>query len=201
MVPGRVFRRVSCALVLSFATTVASAESPTLTKIKSNGSVTLGYREASIPFSYLGTDQKPVGFSLDLCAQVVAKIKSDLKLDTLAVKLQPVDSTNRIPLIQNGTIDMECGATSSSVARLKQVAFTVAIFVSSARWLTKVSSGIHDVKDLDGKTVRRHAGLERGRLRVWHQGQGRHFQRHPGQGSRRVHADASEWACRGFHGG
>ncbi|ACA20419.1 extracellular solute-binding protein family 3 [Methylobacterium sp. 4-46] len=153
MVPGRVFRRVSCALVLSFATTVASAESPTLTKIKSNGSVTLGYREASIPFSYLGTDQKPVGFSLDLCAQVVAKIKSDLKLDTLAVKLQPVDSTNRIPLIQNGTIDMECGATSSSVARLKQVAFTVAIFVSSARWLTKVSSGIHDVKDLDGKTV------------------------------------------------
>jgi glutamate/aspartate transport system substrate-binding protein len=153
MFPGRVFARASCALVLSLATTAVSAESPTLTKIKRTGSVTLGYREASIPFSYLGVDQKPVGFSLDLCAQVVAKIKSDLKLDTLAVRLQPVDSTNRIPLIQNGTIDMECGATSSSVARLKQVAFTVAIFVSSARWLTKTSSGIQDVKGLDGRTV------------------------------------------------
>lgn len=153
MLSGRVLARLSCALVLSLATTAASAESPTLAKIKRNGSVTLGYRESSIPFSYLGADQKPVGFSLDLCAQVVARVKSELKLDTLAVKLQPVDSTNRIPLIQNGTIDMECGATSSSLARLKQVAFTVATFVSSARWLTKVASGIHDVKGLDGKTV------------------------------------------------
>jgi glutamate/aspartate transport system substrate-binding protein len=150
---GQTFVRLSCALTLGLAATTASAASPTLAKIKRTGSVTLGYREASIPFSYLGSDQKPIGFSLDLCAHVVDKIKADLKLDTLAVKLQPVDSSNRIPLIQNGTIDMECGATSSSTARLKQVSFTVAIFVSSARWLTKVSSGIHDVKGLDGKTI------------------------------------------------
>lgn len=150
---NRAFLRGSCALALVLAATAASADSPTLAKIKRTGSVTLGYREASIPFSYLGADQKPVGFSLDLCAQVVERIKAELKLDTLAVKLQPVDSSNRIPLIQNGTIDMECGATSSSTSRLKQVSFTVAIFVSSARWLTKVSSGIHDVKGLDGKTV------------------------------------------------
>lgn len=153
MFSGRISTRVSCALALSLATSAASAESPTLTKIKQTGSVTLGYREASIPFSYLGKDQKPTGFSLDLCSEVVDKIKADLKLDKLDIKLQPVDSSNRIPLIQNGTIDMECGATSSSVARLKQVSFSVAIFVSSARWLTKVSSGIHDVKGLDGKTV------------------------------------------------
>lgn len=147
------FVRLSGALALGLAATAASAESPTLDKIKRTGTITLGYREASIPFSYLDVDQKPVGFSMDLCAQVVDKIKTDLKLDNLAVKLQPVDSANRIPLMQNGTIDIECGSTSSSAARLKQVAFTVATFVSSARWLTKVSSGIHDVKGLDGKTV------------------------------------------------
>jgi glutamate/aspartate transport system substrate-binding protein len=147
------FVRLSGALALGLAATAASAESPTLDKIKRAGTITLGYREASIPFSYLDVDQKPVGFSMDLCAQVVDEIKTDLKLDNLAVKLQPVDSANRIPLMQNGTIDIECGGTSSSAARLKQVAFTVATFVSSARWLTKVSSGIHDVKGLDGKTV------------------------------------------------
>jgi glutamate/aspartate transport system substrate-binding protein len=127
------FVRLSGALALGLAATAASAESPTLDKIKRTGTITLGYREASIPFSYLDVDQKPVGFSMDLCAQVVDKIKTDLKLDNLAVKLQPVDSANRIPLMQNGTIDIECGGTSSSAARLKQVAFTVATFVSSAR--------------------------------------------------------------------
>lgn len=153
MILGQSLVRLSCAFALGLAATGASAESPTLDKIKRTGGITLGYRESSIPFSYLDNSQKPVGFSLDLCAQVVDRIKADLKLDKLAVKLQPVDSSNRIPLIQNGTIDMECGATSSSPARLKQVSFTVAIFVSSARWLTKVSSGIHDVKGLDGKAV------------------------------------------------
>ncbi|MCJ2091005.1 amino acid ABC transporter substrate-binding protein [Methylobacterium sp. J-072] len=150
---GQTLVRISWAVALGFAATAAAADSPTLAKIKRTGTVTLGYREASIPFSYLDASQKPIGFSLDLCSQIVDKIKADLKLDKLDVKLQPVDSSNRIPLIQNGTIDMECGATSSSPARLKQVSFTVATFVSSARWLTKVSSDIHDVKGLNGKTV------------------------------------------------
>lgn len=144
---------LSLAMALGLLTTSASAESPTLAKIKRTGTVTLGYRESSIPFSYLGADQKPIGFSLDLCSQVVDKIKEDIKLDKLAVTLQAVNSSNRIPLIQNGTVDIECGGTSSSAARLKQVAFTVATFVSSARWMTKASSGIQDVKALDGKTV------------------------------------------------
>ena len=141
------------ALAAGLLATTARAESPTSAKIKRTGAITLGYREASIPFSYLGADQKPVGFSMDLCAPIVAMIKSDLKLDKLAVNLQPVNGSNRIPLIQNGTVDIECGGTSSSAARLKQVSFTVATFVSSARWLTKASSGVKDVKDLNGKTI------------------------------------------------
>ena len=89
MVQGKNFVRLSCALAFGLAATGAWAESPTLAKIKRTGSVTLGYRESSIPFSYLDNGQKPVGFSLDLCSQVVDRIKADLKLDKLAVKLQP----------------------------------------------------------------------------------------------------------------
>ena len=136
-----------------FSATWAMAESPTLDKIKRTGQINLGYREASIPFSYLGGDAKPIGISLDLCAAIVEKIKSDLKLPKLEVVYTSVNGSNRIPLIQNGTVDIECGGTSSSAARLKQVAFTVATFVSSARWLTKTSSGIKSVQDLKGKTV------------------------------------------------
>ncbi|TDR89582.1 amino acid ABC transporter substrate-binding protein [Enterovirga rhinocerotis] len=139
--------------IASLVVPTARAESPALAKIKKTGAITLGYRESSIPFSYLDQNQKPVGFSIDLCAPVVERIRSELKLDKLEVKLQPVNSSNRIPLIQNGTIDIECGGTSSSLARLKQVSFTVATFVSSPRWLTKRSLGIADMKGLDGKTI------------------------------------------------
>ena len=144
---------LSLALAASLAGPEARADSPTLAKIRKAGAITLGYRESSIPFSFLDQNQKPVGFSMDLCAPVVERIKRELKLDKLEVKLQPVNSSNRIPLIQNGTIDIECGGTSSSLARLKQVSFTVATFVSSPRWLTKRSLGIADMKGLNGKTV------------------------------------------------
>src|SRR5262245_57813361 len=101
---------LSAAVVLSFPT-LASAESPTLSKIKSAAAITLGYRESSIPFSYLGADQKPIGISMDLCAAIVERIKSELKLVSLTVNYTPVNSSNRIPLIQNGTVDIECGGT------------------------------------------------------------------------------------------
>lgn len=149
---GRVTSSALAVICVSVASP-ASAESPTLEKIKRTGEISLGYREASIPFSYLDGNQNPIGISLDLCAAVVAKIKADLKLDKLEVKLMPVNSSNRIPLIQNGTIDIECGGTSSSATRLKQVSFTVATFVSSPRWMTKSSSGVKDVKGLAGKTI------------------------------------------------
>jgi glutamate/aspartate transport system substrate-binding protein len=131
----------------------AAAESPTLTKIKSSGAVTIGYREASIPFSYLGADQKPVGFSLDLCAAIVERIKTDLELPSLTVKYTPVNSSNRIPLIQNGTVDIECGGTSNDKKRQEQVSFSVATFVSQPRWLVKADSGVKSSADLKGKTI------------------------------------------------
>ncbi len=129
------------------------AESPTLTKIKSSGAITLGHRESSVPFSYLGADQKPVGFSLDLCTAIVERIKNVLKLDKVTVNLTPVNSSNRIPLIQNGTVDIECGGTANSLARQKQVDFSVAIFVSQPRWLAKTDSKIAGIAELKGKTV------------------------------------------------
>ncbi len=133
--------------------TPASAESPTLSKIKSAGAITLGYRESSIPFSYLGADQKPIGISMDLCATIVERIKSELKLGTLAVSYTPVNSSNRIPLIQNGTVDIECGGTANNLTRQKQVAFSVATFVSQPRWIVKTSSGLASVPALKSKTV------------------------------------------------
>lgn len=135
------------------STGVAQAESPTLSKIKASGSITIGYREASIPFAYLGADQKPIGFSLDLCAAIVDRVKQDLGLPTLAVKYTPVNSSNRIPLIQNGTVDIECGGTANDRKRQEQVSFSVATFVSQPRWLVKTASNLKGVDDLKGKTV------------------------------------------------
>jgi glutamate/aspartate transport system substrate-binding protein len=135
------------------AATAASAESPTLSKIKSSGTITLGYRDASIPFSYLGADQKPIGFSLDLCQAIVERVKQSLNLSDLKINMVPVNSSNRIPLIQNGTVDIECGGTANNKKRQEQVSFSVATFVSQPRWLTKTSSGLKGVPDLKGKTV------------------------------------------------
>ena len=143
---------LAAAVGLSFSAP-AGAEGPTLSKIKSASAITLGYRESSIPFSYLGADQKPIGISMDLCAAIVERIKSELKLGTLAVNYTPVNSSNRIPLIQNGTVDIECGGTANNLTRQKQVAFSVATFVSQPRWLVKTSSGVASVPALKGKTV------------------------------------------------
>jgi glutamate/aspartate transport system substrate-binding protein len=140
-------------MVIAAPAGVAQAESPTLSKIKSSGAITIGYREASIPFSYLGTDQKPVGFSLDLCAAIVDRIKQDLGLAGLNVKYAAVNSSNRIPLIQNGTVDIECGSTANDKKRQEQVSFSVATFVSQPRWLVKTDSGLKAATDLKGKTV------------------------------------------------
>jgi glutamate/aspartate transport system substrate-binding protein len=146
------FLAVLSALGVAHAT-AAMANSPTLSKIKSSGAITLGYREASIPFSYLGADQKPVGFSLDLCGAIVDRIKTTLKLPGLKVNLTPVNSSNRIPLIQNGTVDIECGGTANDKKRQEQVSFSVATFVSQPRWLVKADSALKSAADLKGKTV------------------------------------------------
>ncbi|WP_084302642.1 amino acid ABC transporter substrate-binding protein [Bradyrhizobium sp. WSM2254] len=130
-----------------------AADSPTLAKIKSSGAITIGHREASIPFSYLGPDQKPIGFSLDLCAAIVERVKTELNLPNLAVNYTPVNSSNRIPLIQSGTVDIECGGTANDRKRQEQVSFSVATFVSQPRWLVKADSGVKVAGDLKGKTI------------------------------------------------
>jgi glutamate/aspartate transport system substrate-binding protein len=125
----------------------------TLKKIKESGSITIGNRESSIPFSYLDDKQQPVGYSMDLCAKIVDAIKSELKLPNLKVTYNPVTSQNRIPLVQNGTVDMECGSTTNSVDRQKQVSFGNTTFVTGIKMLVKADSGIKDLAQLNGKAV------------------------------------------------
>ena len=117
------------------------------------GSITLGYRESSVPFSYLGADGKPVGYAFEVCRKVAESAQKELGLAKLDVKYQAVTSANRIPLIQNGTVDIECGSTTNSLVRQREAAFSVSYFgiqVSAAVWK---SSGINSMKDLNGKTI------------------------------------------------
>jgi len=125
----------------------------TLQKIKETGTINVGHRESSIPFSYLDGNQKPVGYSMDLCNKVVEAVKKELKMPALTTKLIPVTSQTRIPLMTNGTIDLECGSTTNSLERQKQVAFGVTTFVSPVRMVVKADSGIKSLSDLNGKAV------------------------------------------------
>jgi glutamate/aspartate transport system substrate-binding protein len=135
--------------------TQANAEelTGTLKNIKDTGAITIGYRDSSIPFSYLDDSQKPVGFAIDICYKVVEAVKKELKLDKLEVKLNPVTSSTRIPLLANGTIDLECGSTTNNADRQKQVAFTNTHFLTASRFVSKKASKIGSIDDLKGKTV------------------------------------------------
>jgi glutamate/aspartate transport system substrate-binding protein len=143
------------ALAAAFCAGQASAEelTGTLRKIKETGAITIGYRDSSIPFSYLDDNQKPVGFAIDICYRIVDAVKKELKLDNLAVELNPVTSSTRIPLLANGTIDLECGSTTNNSDRLKQVAFANTHFLTATRFVSKKSSKLGSIEDLRGKTV------------------------------------------------
>jgi glutamate/aspartate transport system substrate-binding protein len=132
---------------------VAQELTGTLKKIKETGTITVGHRESSVPFSYLDDKNQPVGYSMDLCAKVVDAVKAELKMPNLKVNLQPVTSSNRIPLMQNGTIDLECGSTTNSVERQKQVAFGNTTFVINVTAAVKKDSKINSLADLNGKTI------------------------------------------------
>lgn len=151
MKPFRIFLFV--AAVVAALPAVGQTLSGTLAKIKDRGVITIGYREASIPFSYLDDKQQPIGYSIDLCTKVIDAVKAELKLPNLNVNLQAVTSANRIPLLQNGTIDIECGSTTNSVERQKQVAFGPTTFVISVTAAVKKNSGIKSLADLNGKTI------------------------------------------------
>ncbi|MEP7154518.1 MAG: amino acid ABC transporter substrate-binding protein [Betaproteobacteria bacterium] len=125
----------------------------TLKKIKESNSITLGTRDTSLPFSYLDDKQQPIGYSIDLCSKIVDAIKSELNLPTLQVKMIPVISQTRVPLVANGTVDLECGSTTNTLTRQKQVEFSHVTFVGGTRLLVKANSGIKEVEDLKGKTI------------------------------------------------
>ena len=130
----------------------------TLKKIKDSGVVSLGHRESSIPFSYYDDKQQVVGYSHEIALKIVDAIKAELKAPSLQVKLTPITSQNRIPLVQNGTIDFECGSTTNNTERQQQVAFSNTIFIIGTRLLTKNGSGVKDFPDLAGKNVVTTAG-------------------------------------------
>jgi glutamate/aspartate transport system substrate-binding protein len=125
----------------------------TLKKIKDIGEITLGHRESSIPFSYYDDKQQVVGYAMDLCHRIVDGVKSNLKLPQLQTKLNPVTSATRIPLIANGTVDLECGSTTNNLERQKQVSFTITHFVTANRFVSKKSANLKTVEDLRGKTI------------------------------------------------
>ncbi len=113
----------------------------TLKKVKETGVINIGYRDSSIPFSYLDDNQKPIGFAIDICRRIVDAVKDELKLDKLAVEFNPVTSSTRIPLLANGTIDLECGSTTNNVERQKQVSFTNTHFLSASRGRDRSGGG------------------------------------------------------------
>ena len=139
-------------------------ESLTLKKIKDTGAITLGHRESSIPFSYYDDKQQVIGYSHELMLKVVDDIKANLKLGKLDIKLMPVTSANRITLIQNGTVDIECGSTTNNLERQKQVGFSTTIFVIGTKLMAKKDAGIKDFADLAGKNVVTTAGTTSERL-------------------------------------
>jgi len=151
---------IGFALAAALGASQAQAEelTGTLKNIKDTGVITLGYRDSSIPFSYLDDNQKPVGYAMDICYKIVDAVKKELKLDKLEVKLNPVTSATRIPLMANGTVDLECGSTTNNAERQKQVSFTNSHFLTASRYVTKKASKINSIDDLKGKTVVSTAG-------------------------------------------
>ncbi|MFZ6046419.1 glutamate/aspartate ABC transporter substrate-binding protein [Pseudomonas sp. CR3202] len=153
------------AATLISAPAFAAELTGTLKKIKETGTITLGHRDASIPFSYLGTEPgKPVGYSHDIQLKVVEAIKQELGMPALKVRYNLVTSQTRIPLVQNGTVDLECGSTTNNLERQKQVGFSVGIFEVGTRLLSKKSASINEFDDLKGKNVVTTAGTTSERL-------------------------------------
>nr|WP_099118281.1 amino acid ABC transporter substrate-binding protein [Xenorhabdus ishibashii] len=148
-------RKLILTMMLLSAVGAAHAEelTGTLKKIKDNGIIVVGHRESSVPFSYYDNQQNVVGYSQDYSNLIVDAVKKKLDIPNLQVKLIPITSQNRIPLLQNGTFDFECGSTTNNFERQKQAAFSNTIFSVGTRLLTKKDSGIKGFDDLAGKNV------------------------------------------------
>ena len=163
-------RHLALLLLLPLALTARAEPSglPTLEKISRTATISLGHRESSVPFSYYDSKRQVVGYSHDLMLAAVERIRRELRLPALAVKLVPVTSQNRIPLVQNGSVDLECGSTTHNRERARQAAFSVSIFVTSSRLLTRHGSGIEELADLKGRRVAVTAGTTSERSLLLH---------------------------------
>lgn len=140
------------------ATGAMAQESPTLRKISETGVVSLGFRDNSLPFSYLDKQQRPIGYSIDLCLRVVDAIKTRLKLPGLEVMFRPVNPANRISFVVNDIVDLECGSTTNTIERQKEVAFSLTTFVAGSSLVSKKADPVQTLKDLHGRTVVSTAG-------------------------------------------
>ncbi len=146
---------ITATVLLSTFGLAAQAQSAqgTLEKVKAADAITLAYREASIPFSYLGDGSRPTGFAWEICNRIVDAVKQKTGRSDLQIKTQAVTSQNRIPLLQNGTIDIECGSTTNNAERAKEVTFATNYFYTGTRFLVKAGSPIKTLADLKGKKV------------------------------------------------
>jgi len=148
----------ACLLVGASAPGKTQSLEGTLKKVKETGTITIGHRDSSIPLSYLDDKLQPIGFSIELCKHVVEAVKAKLGVPNLTVKYNPVTSATRIPLVANGTVDIECGSTANMTSRQKQVGFSYTFFVPQFKWITRTNNNIRTADDLAGKTVAVTAG-------------------------------------------
>jgi glutamate/aspartate transport system substrate-binding protein len=146
-------RLTALAAALALSLPALAQVPPTLDKVKASGSISVAYRESSIPFSYLGADAQPTGFGWEICGLIVDQVKKATGRADLKVTTQAVTSQNRIPLLVNGTIDIECGSTTNNSERAKQVAFAINYFYTGTRLLVKAGSPVKSVNDLKGLKV------------------------------------------------
>jgi len=141
-------------LAILLVTAACATHSPdTLKKVKDSGTLAIGYRESSVPFSFIDTEKKPAGYSVDLCKRIAASVQQELGLANLQIKWVPVTPEDRITSVTNGSIDIECGSTTNTLGRQEQVDFTNMTFVDGGSMLVTAESGIRRVADLAGKRV------------------------------------------------
>ena len=141
------------AVVLITVPAHASELTGMLQKVKETNKIVLGFQEASVPFSYLDGNQKAIGYAVDICMKIVDAVKRELKLSSLDVETSPVTSSNRIPLMMNGTVDLVCSATTNNAERQRQVAFTNSHFLSATRFAARRADNIRTIDQLKGKPV------------------------------------------------
>lgn len=145
-------RRVAACCAMLVVSGLSHA-GPTIDRIQATKTITIAYREASVPFSFLDADRKPVGYAIDLCLKIADAVKRELKLPTARIAWVPVTPATRIGTIKDGKADLECGSTTNNAERRREVAFTVPHFVAAARMLVRTDSGIHNWADLRGRKV------------------------------------------------